>query len=1105
MMTASFVRVRRLGRPLRSRPRSCRRGRLAVALAAALLVCWGSLGLWCARADAWEGLSEPAPVGGPVGAVAAFGDQTWPAMACDSTGADVALVAWIDERSGDPEIYATRVNSDGERPDVMFFPVATGPGARTDPGVAWGNGTFLLTWVNRQDAKWNLEAARMTADGTLLDSDPILVVSADAAIEAPRAAFGSEDFLVAWSDARGGSSDIIGSRVSLDGEVLDPDGLLLAEGEGDQRTPFLAFDGDRYLLAWQRLLEIIEEDDTTYVGKILGQFVTPGGVPEDTTLVIEDVTRSALSPSVIFADSTYLVTWASQETENRVSIRGRFVATDGALAENKIEYYDSGTAMRMHPRVAFSGEQYLVTWARVMVGRTGMYGQRMSRTGELLDDREIEFDRVGIDRGEVVWLGENYFAAYGASDASGWSIQSYLIDTEGETVGDRIPISVGTPSQDPQCAGFDGTDYLLVWEEQTASGWRVPGIRVDSEGELVDNAATLIFPDTLDTHRFPSLAYGDDRYLVMWSEASSSSRSDVLAAFLDSAGKMTSDKILIHDRGALNCRPAISWSDGDFLVAWRFVNASGESEIMATHISEELGQPVADTLRAAGTGDTNPAIAYDGSADTHFIVWGRALDGVIGLFVTDEMWSESPGEEIRIATVDQPGDPRVIFDGSLYFTVWEAETSIYLGRNTHDGVALDPMSYVIADSTGINDSPALAFDGHNRTVVWRTHSQGRWQLVGDRLQADGLLASASPTVFSGDHSISSWPVFGTGDYGQLLFGYGGYLSEPSSGAMRLHTRIWRQDPPELTIGVHQNPGVTADVGIYVLSTEAIAPDNVDLRANGAPLQVAISDSANYTYVGWYQAHATREVNIVASVIDSVGNHGTALRSFAIGLIPDDEGGPLTGPFGDIVLSCAPEAVAGETFVMILPNEGWDRRTQESDCPQGFLLSPPGLVLKVPAGLSIRAARPPGAGAEVNCAVLERKTPDGWTAVPDQRWDPTGEVVASIGALGSFRLRWVADVEIQPVRLSLSLGPNPWRADLTIRYILPAAGPVELAIFDVNGRCVRTLAEGVQEGGRVHSLLWDGRDQGGRPAGTGVYFTRLCYGHEAVIRRSLLIR
>jgi hypothetical protein len=360
-------------------------------------------------------------------------------------------------------------------------------------------------------------------------------------------------------------------------------------------------------------------------------------------------------------------------------------------------------------------------------------------------------------------------------------------------------------------------------------------------------------------------------------------------------------------------------------------------------------------------------------------------------------------------------------------------------------------------------------------------------------------------VFSGDHNISAWPMFGTGGYGQLLFGYGGYLSEPSNGAMRLHTRIWQQDPPELTIGVHQNPGVTADVGIYVLSTEAIAPDGVDLRANGAPLEVAFSDSANYTYVGWYQAHATREVNIVASVIDSVGNRGTAVRSFAIGLIPDDEGGTLTGPFGDIVLSCAPEAVAGETFVMILPNEGWDRQTPESDRPSGFRLSPPGLALKVPAGLSIRAARPPGAGAEASCAVLERKTPNGWTAVPDQRWDPTGHVVASIGTLGSFRLRWVADVEVQPVRLSLSLGPNPWRADLTIRYILPAAGPVELAVFDVNGRCVRTLAEGVQEGGRVHSLLWDGRDQGGRPAGTGVYFARLRYGHEAVIRRSLLIR
>jgi hypothetical protein len=68
-------------------------------------------------------------------------------------------------------------------------------------------------------------------------------------------------------------------------------------------------------------------------------------------------------------------------------------------------------------------------------------------------------------------------------------------------------------------------------------------------------------------------------------------------------------------------------------------------------------------------------------------------------------------------------------------------------------------------------------------------------------------------------------------------------------------------------------------------------------------------------------------------------------------------------------------------------------------------------------------------------------------------------------------------------------PNPFRGSATIRFGLARAGAVQLELFDLAGRRVRTLASGMRVAG-VHAAAWDGRGDDGQPAGAGVYFVRL---------------
>jgi len=64
-------------------------------------------------------------------------------------------------------------------------------------------------------------------------------------------------------------------------------------------------------------------------------------------------------------------------------------------------------------------------------------------------------------------------------------------------------------------------------------------------------------------------------------------------------------------------------------------------------------------------------------------------------------------------------------------------------------------------------------------------------------------------------------------------------------------------------------------------------------------------------------------------------------------------------------------------------------------------------------------------------------------------------------------------------------PNPFNASTQIRYSLPLAQEVELSVFDLLGRKVRTLTQGPQRAG-WHVAQWDGRDESGRPAASGTY-------------------
>jgi hypothetical protein len=83
-------------------------------------------------------------------------------------------------------------------------------------------------------------------------------------------------------------------------------------------------------------------------------------------------------------------------------------------------------------------------------------------------------------------------------------------------------------------------------------------------------------------------------------------------------------------------------------------------------------------------------------------------------------------------------------------------------------------------------------------------------------------------------------------------------------------------------------------------------------------------------------------------------------------------------------------------------------------------------------------------------------------------------------------------------------PNPFNPETTIRYSLPRATWVRLFVYDVSGRLVRRLDDGMEPAGE-RAVTWNGRDDRGTPVGSGVYIYRLDVDGMRLTRKMSLLK
>jgi hypothetical protein len=215
-------------------------------------------------------------------------------------------------------------------------------------------------------------------------------------------------------------------------------------------------------------------------------------------------------------------------------------------------------------------------------------------------------------------------------------------------------------------------------------------------------------------------------------------------------------------------------------------------------------------------------------------------------------------------------------------------------------------------------------------------------------------------------------------------------------------------------------------------------------------------------------------------------------------------GPQPGPAlaeSDELTLVAPAVVAaGEVFTASLRLGGagnlqglsarldWERRIAEplEVRPGALVESQGGVVLSGRAGVvdaALVGARERGlAGDGVLATVTFRALAAGAPAV----------TIASVDARDLRNRKTVLGTgrSAAPVATAfMPAAPNPFQGTTTLAFSLARAGWVELAIFSVDGRRVRTLSREAMEAG-TYRPVWTGTNDRGQTVSPGMYYARL---------------
>ena len=368
------------------------------------------------------------------------------------------------------------------------------------------------------------------------------------------------------------------------------------------------------------------------------------------------------------------------------------------------------TTSTIQSPVAFDGSRYLVVFNQSFDASfyfEDIYGRFVDKSGNMSPPFLIAHRQGNQRFSAVAFNGTNYLVVWQDELGVLDNVKGQLVSPSGNLVGGEIQIMVGTSSaaERPKVAS-DGQNFLVVWTGGTTTTQNdVVGQLIGANGDKI--GANFIIAGGPGWQRAPGVAFGASKYLVVWTNSATinDTERDIFGALVSPTGTVSSP-IAINTapgtQGLIGFPAGVRFGTNSFLVV--FTNSTGPVPLMGARVSEN----------------------------------GVVLDG------------PTLAESIPIPGIGA-GEGNVIFDGTNWVVI---ATSAYGAavRVSLDGVVLDPVGIPTFKNLSFPFETAIAYDGTNFLVTGRSFTEPKTkyaQLVGKKNFAPTASAGPDQSVDEG--------------------------------------------------------------------------------------------------------------------------------------------------------------------------------------------------------------------------------------------------------------------------------------------------------------------------------------------------------------------
>ncbi len=721
------------------------------------------------------------------------GSQELPAIA---RGADGWLVVWEDDRSSlggfvqapsglhaNSDIYAARLDAGGNVIDAVPIVVNQDPFDQVKPRVAWNGQHWLVVWQSARPTQFyvtkGIYAARVAADGSVLDDPPILIEDGDDFDERdPNVASDGTNWLVVYNQYVQGAL-----AETLDGALVHPQGFVMQKQTVVPGSQFnqpvnvdIEFAVDRYLIAY-------EKGSNGVHGRLVGaDLAAIGG---ETTL-----TTLGSKPEVASNGGSFFVSW-SNARGTPVSLAGVPAIPGGA------SYLGSGPIYGPETDCAWDGTQWVVTFSSLSVGGGPAYlsATRVSPAGVLVSatpsviaatNASLRAFAVGsgADRAQFVWddwsLSSSIWQGGDLGDV--WGAQM----TPDGTASARSAVTTSGAAQvSPVLAGSASAGWLVGFLRLTSGVTQVCAQRLSPSGAPSDSEPTVLATVDRRTRRM-DVAFDGQHWLVVW-DGNTGAERRTFGRRVALDGSLPDAAPIDYLRGE---RPSVGASEhGDFLIASWDHNQSTEY-IRALRVHGADGAALDTPYLTLSVGSGFPDVL--GFDDRWVVAWG----GVTGCFVDETGGVGAPFYFAQGASETAHGLAR---DGDLGLLAFRNSTStsangdVHVRRFQKDGTLLDTnLGIPVCQANRLQFDPRAAFDGTNFRVTWtdyRAHSllePGLGDLYEAVVAPDGTVQQVCGTARFADVRIPEGDAEIAADAGVVVIAANVLHPEAPRGGMRVH-------------------------------------------------------------------------------------------------------------------------------------------------------------------------------------------------------------------------------------------------------------------------------------------------------------------------------